>query len=103
MAAKRRNRRRNNSRAGRTKPHTNGRLAITWIRIPIDVPKGRRIRVLIYVRYSSDEQNPRSIEDQVAYCMRFLYALGLKDAEMTVQILSDEAMSGELVSLPCID
>ena len=65
-------RRRNNSHVGRTNPHTNGRQANAWIRIPVDVPKGRRLRVLVYARYSTDEQNPRSIEAQVAYCQRFL-------------------------------
>ncbi len=31
-------------------------------------PKGRRLRVVIYARYSSDLQSPRSIEDQVRDC-----------------------------------
>jgi len=78
-------------------------MAAAWLRSPVDIPKGRRLRVLIYARFSTEEQNPRSIEDQVAFCKRFLQRLGLKDVEIAVQILSDEAMSGELVSRPGID
>jgi DNA invertase Pin-like site-specific DNA recombinase len=97
MAAKRRY----NSHARRTKPRTQGGMAAIWLRIPIEVPKGRPLRVLIYARYSTDEQNPRSIDDQVDYCRRFLEALGLHDVEITV--LYDKGMSGELVSRPGID
>ncbi len=77
-----------NHRARRTKPRTRGGTTIAWVRIPVDVPKGRRYRVLIYARYSTNEQNPSSIDDQVAFCRRFLDALGLKDAE--IDVLFDE-------------
>jgi len=56
---------------------------------------------LVYARFSTDEQNPSSIDDQVAYCRRFLESLGIQDAEITV--LSDEGVSGELVSRPGIN
>ena len=93
--------RRKNSHARRTKPRTRGGTVSAWIRIPVEVPKGRRLRVLIYARFSTDEQNLSSIDDQVAYCRRFLNAIGPKDAEITV--LSDEGLSGELASRPGID
>ena len=94
-------RRRKSSHARRTKPRTFGGAFSVWLRIPLNLPKGRRLRVLIYARFSTDQQNPRSIDDQVAYCRRFLDALGLKDVEITT--ISDEGISGELVSRPGID
>jgi len=84
-----------------TKPRTRGRTVTAWLRSPVDIPKGRRLRVLVYARFSTDEQNPSSIDDQVAYCRRFLESLGIHDAEITV--LSDEGVSGELVSRPGIN
>lgn len=68
-------------------------LRTQWIRYKISIPKGRRLRVLIYARYSTDEQNPRSIDDQVLYCKRLLKALGITDYAITV--LFDEGVSGE--------
>ena len=41
----------------------------------------RRIRVVVYARYSTEEQNPRSIDDQVDRCRRFIETLGLGDVE----------------------
>jgi len=52
-------------------------------------------------RYSTDEQNPRSIEDQVAYCKRFLATLGITDVE--IEVIYDPEMSGELIFWPGID
>src|SRR5438045_62422 len=46
------------------------------LRSAIAAPKGRRLRVLIYARYSTEEQHPSSIDDQVAYCQRALAAFG---------------------------
>jgi len=37
-----------------------------WLRVPIMASPGLPLRILIYARYSTDEQNPRSIEAQVA-------------------------------------
>lgn len=42
------------------------------LRIPIESPKGRLVRVVEYARYSTDEQNPRSIPDQYAYAEKVL-------------------------------
>lgn len=71
------------------------------LRIRILTPVGRRLRVIIYARYSTEEQHPSSIDDQIAYCKEFLRANGITDAEIVV--LSDAEMSGELVSRPGID
>jgi len=57
--------------------------------------------VLIYARFSTDEQKRRSIKAQVDYCKRSLKALGLSGAKVTV--IDDEAVSGELISRPGID
>lgn len=73
----------------------------SWVRHEIVVRKGRGLRVLIYARYSTEEQNARSISDQVAYCKSFLESLGIAGA--TITILSDEAISGEIISRPGID
>src|SRR4051794_82468 len=70
------------------------------LRVPIaklTVP----LLILIYARYSTDEQNPRSIEDQVAFCRRFIESLGLTDVR--IEVISDEGKSGELRSRPGID
>lgn len=61
----------------------------------------RRVRALIYARYSTDEQNHSSIDDQVAYCQRYLERHGITDVE--IETLFDAETSGELVSRPGID
>lgn len=76
-------------------------LRVVWVRTPVRARKGRRLRVLIYARYSTDEQNPRSIEAQIAYCRRFLAELGITDADITV--LFDRGISGERILRDGID
>lgn len=79
-------------------------VAITvscWLRVGIEPPRGRRIRVLIYPRYSTDEQHKSSIDDQVECCRRFLQAAGVTNPE--IRVMKDEAISGEHVSRPGID
>ncbi len=56
------------------------------------VPRRRRQRVVIYARYSTEEQNPRSIDDQIAKCREFVDSLGLGDVEIIE--LNDAAVSG---------
>jgi DNA invertase Pin-like site-specific DNA recombinase len=73
----------------------------SWVRTPIALI-GRLLRILIYSRYSTEEQNPRSIDDQVAFCKRFLQGL-LGDVPYQVKVLFDEGISGEIVSRPGID
>jgi len=66
-------------------------------------PVGRRLRILIYARYSTEDQNPSSIEDQIAYCKEFLKGNGINITDAEIIVLSDAEMSGELVSRPGID
>ena len=61
----------------------------------------RRVDALVYAQYSTDEQNPRSINDQVAKRRRFLDSLKLGDVETIV--LHDAAVSGEHTHRPGID
>jgi hypothetical protein len=61
----------------------------------------RRRLVVIYARYSSDEQDASSIPDQFAYCRRYLQKHGFDDWEIVE--ISDEAVSGELRNRPGID
>ncbi|MGK2742034.1 recombinase family protein [Tepidicaulis sp. LMO-SS28] len=56
------------------------------------------IRVAIYARYSSDLQNPASIEDQIALC-RTLMTRHF-DATEPVAIFSDAALSGATTQRP---
>src|SRR6202451_172601 len=74
---------------------------VAWIRFAIQQSATRRLRVLIYARYSTDDQNPHSIDAQIAYCKRFLFALGITDYELVV--LQDVELSGELKQRPGID
>ncbi len=76
-------------------------LRVGWVRSPVRVVKGQRVRALIYCRYSTDEQNPRSIEAQISYCRRFLEPIGCADAEISV--LYDRGISGERIWRPGID
>jgi hypothetical protein len=71
------------------------------LRYPIERPAGRLLRVLICARYSTDEQHPTSIADQICYCREFLRINGVDDAEIVE--VSDAEMSGELVNRPGIN
>jgi hypothetical protein len=59
------------------------------------------LRVPIYARYSTEDQHPTSIEDQVQFCMEFLKSNGITN--VSIQEISDREMSGELVSRPGIN
>ena len=54
------------------------------------------LRAVIYARYSTDEQRPESIEDQIETCRRFCAAKGWK----LVGVYSDAAMSGSTAERP---
>ncbi len=69
--------------------------------IPIFQPHGRLLRVLLYARYSTDEQKRSSIDDQFLACRKLLQAWGIENAE--IYELSDYEMSGELRNRPGID
>jgi hypothetical protein len=69
--------------------------------VPIVQPAGRLLRILLYARYSTDEQKRSSIDAQFRGCRKMLLAWGIKNAE--IQELSDYEMSGELRDRPGID
>lgn len=71
------------------------------LRTPLQNPRGRKAKYLIYARFSRDEQDASSIPDQAAYCKNFLLGEGVDGIEF--EVLSDEATSGELASRPGID
>jgi len=56
-------------------------------------------RIAIYARYSSDLQNPSSVDDQVALC-RGLIADKLRVAPQSVMVFSDSAISGTTMDRP---
>jgi DNA invertase Pin-like site-specific DNA recombinase len=56
-------------------------------------------RVAIYARYSTDRQNPRSIEDQVRLCRERVE----RDGGTVAEVFSDAAISGSVSSRPGID
>ena len=45
------------------------------VQMPIEMPRGRLLIVLIYARYSREEQRRRSIKAQVRFCKGFLKSL----------------------------
>lgn len=60
-----------------------------------------RRRVIYYARYSTDEQNPRSIEDQFSLLRKYLAGTEYHDAEVVET--SDAGISGEELQRPGID
>lgn len=72
-----------------------------YLRTPILPLNGRKIRILLYARYSTEEQDASSIPDQYAYCQRSLSEADVKGIE--TDKLADPEMSGELVWRPGID
>lgn len=83
------------------RPHRQPRVHVRWVHTPIQKPRGRPLRVLVYARFSTDVQKKHSIKAQVDYCRRFLAALDV--TECKVCVISDEGLSGELRSRPGID
>jgi DNA invertase Pin-like site-specific DNA recombinase len=76
------------------------------LRQPFRLPEGRRPRVLIQARFSTEEQRQSSIDDQVASCRRFLAenlpsGVGLDDVD--IQVIGEPEISGERLRRPGID
>lgn len=59
------------------------------------------MKVAIYARYSSDNQRPESIDDQVRACQEFAAARGY--ASDPAHIYKDEAKSGVLRDRPGLE
>lgn len=68
---------------------------------PLKTRLGRCLRVLIYARYSTDEQKKHSISAQIAKCRKYLAQWGITDAD--IEVISDAGISGEIVHRPGID
>lgn len=73
------------------------------LREPFKKVPGRKLRVIVYGRYSTEEQNYDSVEHQFAYCTRFLADHGLGDSDASITFLEDREISGEELSRPGID
>ena len=97
MARKAQKNRRNGDAARTVKR----RLNTSWVRHRILLPPDRLLQVLVYARFSTDEQDDRSIAAQDEYCIRFLENLEVKQFE--VFHLKDEGISGEELMRPGID
>lgn len=67
----------------------------------LDTRKNKLIRVIIYARYSTEDQNQASIADQIKYCRQFLEDNGYTNVRIDTD--HDEAISGEIYSRPGID
>lgn len=86
------------SRASRRRRRkTNAEFDDPWL----DGRKNKLIRVIIYARYSTDEQNKASIADQIEYCKQVLRDNGYTNVRIETD--HDEAISGEVFSRPGID
>ncbi|HEV7280425.1 MAG TPA: recombinase family protein [Pirellulaceae bacterium] len=73
------------------------------LREPFKKVPGRKFRVIVYGRYSTEEQNYDSVEHQYDYCTRFLANHGLADSDVSITFLEDREISGEVLSRPGID
>ena len=82
-------------------PRGRPRSNVSWVRTPISKPRGRRLKVLTYARYSTDEQNPRSVPAQFKLCKQFLEDLEVSDFDL--EELSDKEISGEQIWRPGIN
>ncbi|MCE5328093.1 MAG: recombinase family protein [Planctomycetaceae bacterium] len=88
------------SRHGNT-PNANDILLPFLAMVAPATGNGRRRRVCVYARFSTDEQNCRSIDDQVSLCKRWLGEHNWDNAEIIV--LFDQAVSGEQLDRAGID
>lgn len=80
-----------------------GHRAPNFIRVRIIKPKGRKLRVIIYVRISTDEQRQSSLKDQEDYCRSLLDQLGLREPDVEILVLQDDGISGEIISRPGVN
>ena len=69
------------------------------------MPSQRRLleqlRIIIYARYSTEEQRSSSIDDQVNFVKEQLALWNVENA--LLEVISDEGISGEQRSRPGID
>jgi hypothetical protein len=75
-------------------------------RQPLQLPKGRELRVLIHARFSTEEQRQSSIDDQITACRAFLdtsLPKGTKPSQVTVDVIKEPEISGEIADRPGIN
>jgi site-specific DNA recombinase len=76
------------------------------LRQPILIPKSGLLRVLFQGRFSTEEQRPTSIDDQIASCRRFLDAnlpKGTKPSQVAIDYVKEPEVSGEIADRPGIN
>jgi len=76
------------------------------LRQPIVLVFGKPFRVLIHARFSTEEQRPTSIDDQIASCRRFLDAnlpKGMKPSQLVIDYVKEPEVSGEIADRPGIN
>jgi hypothetical protein len=76
------------------------------LRQPIVLPFGKPLGVLIHARFSTEEQRPTSIDDQIASCRRFLDAnlpKGVKPSQLVIDYVREPEVSGEIADRPGIN
>jgi DNA invertase Pin-like site-specific DNA recombinase len=69
-------------------------------------PGGRKLRVLIQARYSTEGQRQASIEDQIANCRRFLaenLPSGMSLDQLDIEEINEPEISGEQLDRPGIN
>jgi site-specific DNA recombinase len=66
------------------------------LRSPTSARTAKPLRAAIYARYSSDEQRPESIEDQILKCRRYCDAMNWD----VVSVYSDAAITGATIMRP---
>jgi DNA invertase Pin-like site-specific DNA recombinase len=88
-------------------PKFNKKRLRSWVAAEIAIARSRKqrgkFRIIIYARYSTEDQNPKSIEAQIDEVKRFLTDHGVNLRKVDVRILSDEGISGTHFSRPGID
>ena len=65
--------------------------------LPSNGSRRKRLRIVIYARYSTEEQDKSSIVDQIAYCKRRLAEMGI---DGDIEEISDPEISGETLDRP---
>lgn len=76
------------------------------LRDPVVFPGGRKLRVLIQARYSTEGQRQASIEDQIANCRRFLaenLPAGTTLDQLDIEEIKEPEISGEQLDRPGIN
>jgi DNA invertase Pin-like site-specific DNA recombinase len=70
------------------------------------MPEGRKLRVGVQARFSTEEQRQSSIDDQIGNCMRFLAGNlppGVGLDQVDIEEIREPEISGELLKRPGID